>query len=1014
MICNSGLLITRKLKELVTGGDLSPIKRPPAVKDVTVKPISAEPVHLCHGGVMPGVTSCHNSQVRHGHFPRPGHPVGGRECGDGGGWESPSLVCGSLKGTPSSVCGSQRQSPSSVCGSQRQSPSSVCGSQRQSPSSVCGSQRQSPSSVCGSQRQSPSSVYGTLRKSYLCGEAGSLCHPDREVKSQSEYTKLNGKTVRLHSSSLPRALHTRGGRKSHLCQQEHGALRNTPPPGVPARLVIDEDHARVHYVALSDIYAELPRKKKKPCTVLACSHHRHDHNTTYTTNPHTTNPHTSNPYTTNPHTNTNFSSRSPNSSTPEEKNKFNSLEFSRKKQDKSKFFQKFNSLDRGWKSFMSPKNNCNKNSESGLSRPSTGRDVKASTSQRVDEGSNAKLDASKDKVNPGRSLGCHPWSRPRPAKDRHRWRWPSASEVLVHQPPAPSGGQSGKNDRGKEESVICTSQEEDKQASSGDPTYQCHTLPKAHREVRVCHRPSNAARENKMPLATWEPFFCVLLQDETTFTAYRSEEMAIGDSLFYDLPRMRLDGGARAFRRRWGYELTPPPTLVEEEEENEEDPYALLHDDDNLSYTETRSLREDYLFHSSQDTSYEKACGSDRRGSAPATPILGARPPDSTPNRLVNFFSKRSFKSNPLKRTKSVTKLERTKRGGRGGVGGLLEPDPLSLGSSTRLRSSRSHESLLSSHNMMNTLDLAAGEVTIKPLHASVLGQEHCFQVTSPTGTRYFSCRTADERDRWVDSLRKAVNPNYDSIRRTENSLKIFILEAKGVSNKKRYFCELLLDTSLYARTSSKQKVEMCFWGEQFEFSNLPSVENISVALYREGEKKRKKEKHVLVGTVNIPVANVTSRCHIEKWYQVQHDNRAPSKDNAALRIKCKFQSIDILPIELYSDFLQYVKANYSMVCELLEPVISVKAKEDIATAMIHIMQREGIARNFLADLVMMEIDRIDDSHLLFRGNSLATKAMEAFMKLVGSKYLLDTLRQVINKVVEAGLDCEVSVSHYF
>nr|XP_027211559.1 uncharacterized protein LOC113804847 [Penaeus vannamei] len=73
----------------------------------------------------------------------------------------------------------------------------------------------------------------------------------------------------------------------------------------------------------------------------------------------------------------------------------------------------------------------------------------------------------------------------------------------------------------------------------------------------------------------------------------------IGDSLFYDLPRVRLDGGARAFRRRWGYELTPPPTLVEEE--NEDDPYALPNDDgDNLSYTETRSLREDYLFHSSQ------------------------------------------------------------------------------------------------------------------------------------------------------------------------------------------------------------------------------------------------------------------------------------------------------------------------------------------------------------------------------------------------------------------------------
>lgn len=61
----------------------------------------------------------------------------------------------------------------------------------------------------------------------------------------------------------------------------------------------------------------------------------------------------------------------------------------------------------------------------------------------------------------------------------------------------------------------------------------------------------------------------------------------------------------------------------------------------------------------------------------------------------------------------------------------------------------------------------------------------------------------------------------------------------------------------------------------------------------------------MLVGSVNIPVANVSSRSHIEKWYQVQNENRAPSKDNAALRIKCKFQTIDILPMELYANFLQ-------------------------------------------------------------------------------------------------------------
>lgn len=47
--------------------------------------------------------------------------------------------------------------------------------------------------------------------------------------------------------------------------------------------------------------------------------------------------------------------------------------------------------------------------------------------------------------------------------------------------------------------------------------------------------------------------------------------------------------------------------------------------------------------------------------------------------------------------------------------------------------------------------------------------------------------------------------------------------------------------------------------------------------------------------------------------------------------------------------------------CEALEPVISVKAKEDIATAMVHIMQREGMAQQFLADIVMIDIDRIGE-----------------------------------------------------
>jgi hypothetical protein len=67
--------------------------------------------------------------------------------------------------------------------------------------------------------------------------------------------------------------------------------------------------------------------------------------------------------------------------------------------------------------------------------------------------------------------------------------------------------------------------------------FQCF----ADKEVALGHHPSNKLTNkngDKAPLVSWEPYFCVLLQDEQTFTAYRSEEMAVSISCFYsNFPR---------------------------------------------------------------------------------------------------------------------------------------------------------------------------------------------------------------------------------------------------------------------------------------------------------------------------------------------------------------------------------------------------------------------------------------------------------------------------------------------
>lgn len=44
----------------------------------------------------------------------------------------------------------------------------------------------------------------------------------------------------------------------------------------------------------------------------------------------------------------------------------------------------------------------------------------------------------------------------------------------------------------------------------------------------------------------------------------------------------------------------------------------------------------------------------------------------------------------------------------------------------------------------------------------------------------------------------------------------------------------------------------------------------------------------------------------------------------------------------------------------------------------------------------------------MFRGNSLATKAMEAYMKLVAADYLQETLGDYVKQVLESNDSCEV------
>ncbi|KAK5920181.1 hypothetical protein CgunFtcFv8_024017 [Champsocephalus gunnari] len=400
---------------------------------------------------------------------------------------------------------------------------------------------------------------------------------------------------------------------------------------------------------------------------------------------------------------------------------------------------------------------------------------------------------------------------------------------------------------------------------------------------------------------------------------------------------------------------------------------------------------------SESDGSSLEVCSerSPRRRSISGAGEQSAESPNSSPFRVPGFFSKRLKGS--IKRTKSQTKLDRNTSFR---LPSLRQPEPdrcVGPVVSPRLQEV-SQDPLLTPCSAVESLDLnMEDDVFIKPLHSSILGQDFCFEVTYSGGSKCFSCTSAAERDKWMENLRRTIQPNKDNCRRADNMLRLWIIEAKDLAPKKKYFCELCLDDVLYARTTSKPRTESLFWGEHFDFSGLPALHSITVHVYRDHDKKKKKKvRHLL--TSQIFVSSI-------EWCRKPGGRGGPS-----IRIKSRYQSVSILPMEQYKEFAEFITNNYSMLCSVLEPVISVRNKEEMSSALVHILQSTGRAKDFLTDLVMAEVDRCADV-LIFRENTLATKSIEEFLKLAGQKYLHDALGEFIRALYESDEVCEVDPS---
>ncbi|EXJ88852.1 hypothetical protein A1O3_01916 [Capronia epimyces CBS 606.96] len=289
-------------------------------------------------------------------------------------------------------------------------------------------------------------------------------------------------------------------------------------------------------------------------------------------------------------------------------------------------------------------------------------------------------------------------------------------------------------------------------------------------------------------------------------------------------------------------------------------------------------------------------------------------------------------------------------------------------------------------------------------------------------------------------------------------------------STRERVYAEVLLDKDLRARTTTKSALSSAFWVEEFNLEDIPAaLSKITVAVkletpaekewtaisegfnefsaeagYLSGFNGLEISSHDPVfGRLDVPLDELEHKPILEKWWPL-FDNNDHSVGTILVRLA--LQETMVLLEEEYreiSTLLQNFSNGLTVhIAHFLGPDL-----RHLSNLLLDIFQASRLANEWISNLIEEEIDGIyrdgppsrlrfsdrihsNDSfesaeqrevlvrdlsrsatmeaNLLFRGNSLVTKVLDAHMRRLGKDYLEEVLGERLRTILERNPDCEV------
>lgn len=173
------------------------------------------------------------------------------------------------------------------------------------------------------------------------------------------------------------------------------------------------------------------------------------------------------------------------------------------------------------------------------------------------------------------------------------------------------------------------------------------------------------------------------------------------------------------------------------------------------------------------------------------------------------------------------------------------------------------------------------------------------------------------------------------------------------------------------------------------------------------------------MGQIIIPMDSIERNITVDRWFMVGgrnddtdnlEENKGEKKSSSGdIRLKLKYNEERILPSDSYNQLFELImKDNLGIICALG----NVTSERDyVAQTITNLFESKGQSLLLLNTLSSEEVDTTPNPEVIFRGNTIATKSLDAYMKLVGLSYLYKTLSPKIKQITEEKKSCEVGIN---